>query len=462
MADQSIMPDAPDDARPRELSSARDWAGLALAALTVGGLSGLVGVAFRFTLEAADVWRGRLIEQARASGWWALPALVGLAAACGWLSVWLVRRFAPHTAGSGIPHVEETLRDRVPLPWLRTLVVKFIGGALAIGGGMTLGREGPTVQMGAAVGELISRGSWRTRLDRSVLVAAGAGAGLATAFSAPLAGLIFVVEELFRAFSVRIVAAAFVACAGAGVVVMWLHDAPPLFMVAAFTAPALSELWMFLLLGVATGLLGVLFNRTLLATLRGFERLNVGLARMTALRGLPASARGALGGAFVGAIIGLLGWFMPQIIGGGDELVQQTLAGRIAFTALPLALLLRFALIMICYGCGAAGGIFAPLLAIAALLGALTGELTRSWLGDLGPDPAAMAIVAMTAFFAAIVRAPLTGIALLLEMTGSYGLLMPMLAASCASYFIALMLRDQPIYESLRERDLARAGRAGS
>jgi CIC family chloride channel protein len=460
MADQSNMPDAPDDARPRELSSARGWAGLAVAGLAVGALSGLVGVAFRFTLDLADAWRGRLIEQARASGWWALPALVCLSAACGWLSVWLVRRFAPHTAGSGIPHVEETLRDRVPLPWLRTLVVKFAGGALSIGGGMTLGREGPTVQMGAALGELISRGSRRNRLDRSVLIGAGAGAGLATAFSAPLAGLIFVAEELFRAFSTRMVVAAFVACVGAGAVTMLLHDVPPLFQVTPFAAPPLTDLWMFLLVGVAAGLLGVCFNRTLLLSLRGFDGLGAALDRTTSLRGLPAPARGALGGAIVGAVIGLLGWFMPQFIGGGDELVQQTLAGRIAFTALPMALLLRFALIMICYGCGAAGGIFAPLLAIAALLGALAGELARTWLSDLGPDPTATAIVAMAAVFAAIVRAPLTGIALLLEMTGCYGLLLPMLAASCAAYLVALMLRDQPIYEALRERDLARARRA--
>jgi CIC family chloride channel protein len=226
------------------------------------------------------------------------------------------------------------------------------------------------------------------------------------------------------------------------VVTRYLLGQLPVFHVSHSPVPPLSNLPVFAVLGLVAGLAGVCFNRALLASLRWFDRF----------REHPVAV-----GAAVGTAVGIVGWFVPSALGGGARLVEETLTGRVALAALPVFLLLRFALTMGSYGSGAAGGIFAPLLVIGAQTGLLVGLVGQRALPSLVHHPSAFAIVGMGALFAAIVRAPLTGIVLILEMTENYSLMLPLLVACFLAYLFADVLRVEPIYESLLERDLRRS-----
>jgi chloride channel protein, CIC family len=317
-------------------------------------------------------------------------------------------------------------------------------GALAIGSGLALGREGPTVQMGGAVGDGIARGLKVAPQERLTLTAAGAGAGLAAAFNAPLSGLVFVLEEVQRDFRPAVFGAAFVAAAAADVVARTVSGQLPMFTVPNYAMPPLAALPAFALLGILAGLLGVIFNRSLLATIDLIGRI----AR---------SWRLVLGAA-IGAVAGLVAWFDPLAVGGGHHLAETVLRNQLQLALIPALFVLRFGLTATSYGTGAAGGIFAPLLVLGALLGLGTGHAVHSFLPALAAEPGVFAVVGMAAYFTAIVRAPLTGILLITEMTGSYDQMLPLLAASFCAYAVGEYLRDIPIYEALLQRDLRRDG----
>jgi CIC family chloride channel protein len=277
------------------------------------------------------------------------------------------------------------------------------------------------------------------------LIAAGAGAGLAAAFNAPLSGLIFVLEEVRRDFHPTVFGSAFIAAAVSDIVIRLSSGAFPVFSIPNYPTPPMESLPMFAILGVLAGLLGVAYNRGLLGTMDWFDRLQ------------SQSALGALGvAAAVGALVGLVGWFAPLMIGGGHSLAETVLAGQFALAAIPLWFLMRFVLTLTSYSTGTAGGIFAPLLALGALLGLAIGEIGHLVTPAAVPIPAVFAVVGMAAYFAAIVRAPLTGIALIVEMTGNYQQMLPLLVSCFCAYAVAEWLKDLPIYEALLERDLIR------
>jgi CIC family chloride channel protein len=369
-----------------------------------------------------------------------VPVLVGAAGAG--LAVWLVRRFAPEASGSGIQQVEAVLHHGRSMRGLRILAVKFLGGVAGIGGGLALGREGPTIQMGGALGHLV--GTWLPSLprQRQALIAAGAGAGLAAAFNAPLSGLVFVLEEVQRDFSPIVFTATLAASVTADTVARLLTGQLPVFHVQAESIPPIQGLPVAIVLGIAAGILGVAFNRGLVGALAFFQTL----------RRWPAWIPGAL----VGGIVGAVAWFAPDVVGGGYPLVEQTLAGQVTLLALPAFFVLRFLLTMLSYGCGAPGGIFAPLLVLGSELGLAIGILAQGLLPDTVRHPETFAVVGMAAYFAAIVRAPLTGIVLVVEMTGNYALVLPLLAACLTADGVADLLGGRPIYDTLLERDLAR------
>ena len=411
-------------------------------ALIVGLLSGLAAVAFRLTLEGADRWRERLYETAHALGPAGVVLPVLLSASCAAIAVALVRRLAPEASGSGIPHLKAVLHHLRPLRWVRVLAVKFVGGSIGIGAGLALGREGPTIQMGGAIGEMVSGWFSSTPRERQTLIAAGAGAGLAAAFNAPLAGLVFVLEELQRDFAPAVFATTLIASATADVVARSLMGQLPVFHAAVTTAPPLTALPVSILIGLFAAILGVAFNRALVGTLDLFQQAS----RWSAW----------VGGAAVGAVVGVVGWFAPIALGGGGRLVEQALAGQATLGLLPLFFVLRFGLTMISYGSGAPGGIFAPLLGLGAELGLGIGMLAQRVAPLAVGEPVTFAVVGMAAFFSAIVRAPLTGMVLMVEMTGSYALVLPLLVACLTAYGIADFLGDRPVYEALLERDLLR------
>src|SRR6478672_5906966 len=390
---------------------------LVLLACVVGAGAGAIGTLFRLCLEHADAWRDALIGWAHVAPFVGFVLVTAGCASAVALAAWLVRRFSPEASGSGIPHVEAVLRQDVPPAPLSVLPVKFFGGLLAIGSGLALGREGPSVQMGAIVAHMTGTLAKRKWPDARSLIAAGAGAGLAAAFNAPTAGAVFVLEELVRRFEPRMAIAALAASTGAIFVSRMLYGDAPDFHV---------------------GLLAVGYNRAILGA----------IAAANDLRRWPLELRAGA----IGAAVGALAWFAPDLVGGGDPLTQRALNGGGTLAVLPFILVLRFGLGAVSYAAGTPGGLFAPLLVIGAQLGLCFGLLCRIAFPELGIAPQGFAVVGMAAFFAGVVRAPLTGITLVVEMTANVTMLLPMLGACFVAMLVPAVLRNPPIYDSLREQ----------
>jgi CIC family chloride channel protein len=407
-------------------------------ALVIGLVAGLIASLFRKALQWSELHRIAWLHQLpRGEGLFVALALGG---GGGGVGLWLVRRFAPETAGSGIPHLKSVVLGEKQLNWRRVLPIKFLAGLTGIGGGLALGREGPTIQMGGATGLMVS--SWfRVKSgegERKALISAGAGAGLAAAFNAPLAGVVFVLEELHGAFTPVIFVAAFLASVTADVVCRVLTGDTPVFALHGMLPPSLSSLPVAIMLGALAGLGGVLFNRCLLGSLDLFDRFH---------RQPPFVV-----GAAAGLVVGFAAWFYPEISGSGALLAERAFTGSIALRWVLVLVAARFFLTMVSYGSGAAGGIFAPLLVIGALGGLGVGIAAHAIIPSWAVHPEVFAVLGMGALLTAIVRAPLTGIVLMIELTGEYDFMLPLLVSCFAAYGVAEALRDRPIYEALRER----------
>jgi chloride channel protein, CIC family len=411
---------------------------LALLSLIVGGVSGLVCAIFRLVLQRADALRGGLIASAYGEGTLGLLVVIVGAAAATAVAAGLVRRVSPDAGGSGIPEVEAAIRGGERGRPLRNAIVKFLGGLLAIGSGLALGREGPSVQMGHSIADMVARLFRRAESDSRVLFAAGAGAGLATAFNSPIAGAVFVLEELLRRFDTRTAAAALGASAGAIAVARMLLGVEPDFTVPSQPFPGFATVPVHVVLGIAAGLAGAAYTHAILGS----------LAVADLARRVPVAVRAAS----IGGLVGLLAWCAPQLVGGGDAITQQTLINAGALSAISLIFAVRFVLGPLSYAAGTPGGLFAPMLVLGAQIGVVFGRLCVQWFPDSAASPTAYAVVGMTAFFTAVVRAPLTGITLATEMTGSVNLLLPMLASCFGAMVVTNLLGVPPIYDLLRER----------
>ncbi|WP_051838219.1 ClC family H(+)/Cl(-) exchange transporter [Streptomyces sp. NRRL F-2580] len=403
-----------------------------------GCLVGLVAGCFRWCLEQADGLRGSVVEAAAGLG--AVGRLVpvvltavGAAVAC------LIAQRVPHAAGSGIQHVEAVWRQESEGRPLPLLPAKFTGGLIAIGSGLVLGREGPIVHMGAAIGVLAGR---RTRLDAEdarLLHTALGGAGLAAAFTAPLGGLLFVCEEVTRTIRPRLVLLTLVGTVTAVVCCRLIVGRGPEFPVPGLAAPPVWVLPAFLLFGMTAGVLGAAYSALVVRTLEACDRLPR----------VPLPVRAAVIGAVVGALMAV----DPLLAGGGDPLSERLVAGgSMTVAALAAYLAVRFVAGPLSYAAATPGGLFAPLLALGALWGALVHALVSPLLPVQAAAPASFAVVGMAALFTGVVRAPLTGIVLVVEMTGSTTLLAPLLIACFGAAVTADLLRSEPIYDRLRRR----------
>jgi CIC family chloride channel protein len=415
------------------------WAAL------LGSGAGLVGALFRILLHGFAQLQLTTLGPAEAHPTLSLALSMGTTVLMLSAALFLVRRFAPEAAGSGVQEIEGALDGARPLRWQRVLPIKFLGGLLALGGGLVLGREGPTIQMGGNLGKMVAD---RRRLPLPVeqtLVAAGAGAGMTAAFNAPLAGVLFVVEEMRPQFKYTFtsVQAVVIACATADIAVRVLTGQGPVISILTFTAPPLASLWLFPIFGAVFGLLGVPVARSLVWALDRFANLT----------GWGA----ALAGPIVGAAIGFLAWLHPATVGGGDELIPSILAIPMATGSLLVLFAARFCTGALSYGCGAPGGIFAPMLALGTLFGMAYGHCVHTLFPHLIHDPGVFAVAGMGALFTATVRAPITGIALAIEITANYEQILPLLLTCAAATIVAELLGQRPIYSVLLARTLARA-----
>lgn len=413
---------------------------LFIASLLTGVVIGGLGTLFRAALAALGHLREFLTAQAHATpvqGACAVVIGTGLAAI---LARWLVVRFAPIAAGSGVQHVEAVMRGESQPAGLAVIPVKFFGGLLAIGSGLPLGREGPTVQMGAVVGDTLAGLIVRDPENRPAVEAAGAGAGLAVAFNAPLGGTVFVFEELTRNFVPRQILSALAAASVAMAIMRLALGEQSLFAAGTATDQPLAQLPFHFALGAVLGLVGA-----------GYAWLTTAFLDVVAwARRVPSLLKAGI----IGMIVGLTGWFFPALIGGGETLVQQILSTPPALDALLLILAVRILLGPLAYAAGAPGGLFAPLLVIGAASGALCATVLALVWPALVPSPLVLSVVGMAAMFTAVVRAPLTGIVLTIEMTGRADCTLAMLTACLAATLLASVVGSRPVYDVLRERML--------
>jgi CIC family chloride channel protein len=419
-----------------------------LTAALVGILAGLLGVAF----EKAVDWmqQQRLASIAQVADYWFLAwplAFIGsaLLAMCGY---YLVRRFAPEASGSGIPEIEGALEELRPVRWWRVIPVKFVGGIGTLGAGMVLGREGPTVQMGANVGKmLVDIFRLRSAEARHSLLATGAAAGLSAAFNAPLAGILFIIEEMrlqFR-YSLISIKAVFIGVIMSSIVFRIFNGEGAVVEVGKLASAPLNTLWLYLVLGMVFGVVGVMFNALIFRTQDLFQRLHGGNMRKVLLIG------GLLGG-----LCGVLGLIQPEAAGGGFALIPIAAAGNYTLGMLLFIFIARIVTTLLCFGSGAPGGIFAPMLALGTLFGTAFGMACAAYFPQYGIEPGTFAIAGMGALFAATVRAPLTGIVLVLEMTDNYQLILPMIITCLGATLLAQFLGGKPLYSSILARTLQR------
>ncbi len=357
-------------------------------------------------------------------------------------SVYIVRKYEPDAAGSGIQDIEAVVGNQMSMRSLRIIIVKFFGGILSLGAGMSMGREGPSVQIGGALGHMISRVFPLDKQSLNILIAAGAGAGLATTFNAPLAGMLFVFEEMRKEIKYAYVTVKSVATATV-VSIITLHllvgnniSIP----VDGLVTPDTSQLWIFVVLGVFFGALGFIFNKYLMYFTMLISQINGWRFNTLIL--------------FIGACIGLLLYAYPNSVGEGYAAIHTALNGGLALRALLILFVVRFLTTMISYGTGAPGGIFAPMLALGTLFGISFGMVVDTLIPSLHVELLVFAIVGMSALFSATVRAPIVGIVLVAEMTGSFSLLLPLLITSLIAAITANALGGRAIYTVLLEQAL--------
>lgn len=414
-----------------------------LAALC-GLATGVVGAAFHLAVDALIRWPSWLVAYL-GHGALTVAAAAAVASIAMVAAFFLTRRIAPEAAGSGVQEIEGAMEGLREVRWRRVLPVKFVGGVLALSSGLVAGREGPTIHMGASIAQAISERFKLTDSELRGLLAAGAAAGLAAAFNAPLAAILFVIEETRKQFryTFRSYTAVIIASAASAVGMELVGGTAPQLKLDNAEMP-LSLLPAFLVLGVFLGGLGIIFNSTLLFLLDWVA------ATFRRVPFVPALV--------VGAAVGALALVLPQAVGGGELLIPGLVTGNLPIQILLLLCLLRFVGVMVSYTVGVPGGIFAPLLTLATTVG-----LIAAWLLETAmPLPplagAAFAIAAMGGLFSASIRAPLVGVVLAAELTGGYALILPLIVTCVTANAVSQALGGRPTYELLLERTLRLSG----
>jgi Chloride channel protein EriC len=364
---------------------------------------------------------------------------VAAAVAVGLFVAWLVR-LEPMAAGSGIPQVEGVVLFGLKMKWYTILFVRFAGGILCSFFGLSLGREGPSIQIGAAGSQAVAKKMCKSKIEENYLITGGAAAGLAAAFNAPLSGVMFALEEVHRSFSPVILLSATTASLTADFVSKYFFGLKPVLDFATVPQLPISLYAWLIPLGVLSGLAGSLMNKTLL----GFQAL---------YSRLPGFLR-----VIVALLIALpCGMFVPTVLGSGQNLIQFAESARSGILMLLILIAVKLLFTSTSFGSGAPGGIFMPILAVGALTGSVFGILaTHAGLpSQYIPD---FAVCAMAGALSSSVKAPITSILLTAEMSGSLIHMLPVAACAFLALLVSDFLKVEPVYEALLERFVEQNG----
>lgn len=412
--------------------------------LIVGAVCGLVAVAFHVAILAAE---DILIDQAYArEGGTALLLLILIPAIGGLLSGFALHYLVPGARGSGIPQVKVAYEIKGGHLPIRDAIGKFFISSFQIGAGAALGREGPTVHICAGVASLLGRAAALSHRNMRRMLPVGVAAGIAAAFNAPIAAVTFTIEEVVGDLDHTVLSGVIVAAAIAAVIERAILGEHPVFTTTQnFGLHFASSLFLYAALGIAAAFVSLAFSRSLLLV-RGF---------FSNIKNLPPWSLPMIGGAATGLIAAAALYFLGTegITGGGYDVLSLSLTGTMALKVMAALCLMKLAATVFSYSSGGAGGIFAPVLFIGAMLGGSIGYLDIALFGHPESEIGAFALVGMGAVFAGVIRAPITSVLIIFEMTGSYGLILPLMLANMTSYVIARKYSPLPIYDALLDQD---------
>jgi CIC family chloride channel protein len=398
-----------------------------ILSLVIGVIVGLTVVAFilltgrlaaRMYPPGSAVWRRVLIPTA--------GALV---------SGFLLFRYFPNARGSGIPQAKFALFIQDGYIAFRTVIGKFLCCSMSLASGIALGREGPSVQIGAGIASVLGRRFGLSKANVRALVPVGCSAALATAFNTPIAAVLFSLEEILGDLHAPVLGSVVLSSATAWIVLHLILGDQPLFHVPPYRLVNPIEFGIYAILGVVGGLASVCFVRLLLTIRIWFKRLPKSTLWLQPTAG--------------GLLVGLFGWFMPEVLGVGYDYVDRVLGGDFPVKTVAVLAVMKLIATPACYGSGNAGGIFGPSLFVGAMIGGTVGSIAHSLLPHVTANPGAYALVGMGTAFAGIVRTPLTSVIMIFEMTRDYSIIVPLMISNLISFFISQQLQREPIYEAL-------------
>lgn len=399
--------------------------------LLIGALVGLVVVAFILVTERF----GAKLYPVGGAAWRRL--LVPVAGSLG--MGYLLYRYFPGARGSGVPQTKAALFARGGRISLTTIIGKFFCTSATLASGIPLGREGPSVQVGAGIASVLGRKLGMRPEKVKALIPVGAAAAIAAAFNTPLAAVLFTLEEVVGDLHAPVLGSVVLASATSWGVLRLLLGNDPLFHVPQYQLVHPLEFAFYALLGVAGGLVLASFTRLLLAMRKYFLHLPKKTLWLQPLAG--------------GLMVGVMGWFVPQIMGVGYQHVGTALNSGMALKLMALLLVLKFFAVITSYASGNAGGIFGPSLFLGAMLGGIVGNIAHRWLPGHTAAAGAYALVGMGAMFAGIIRAPMASVVMIFETTRDYAVIVPLMISNLVSFFISSRLQRQPIYEVLAHQD---------
>lgn len=395
-------------------------------AILVGLLTGLIVVAFRLGIE--NLFRFVMTK------FYAMPILfVFVTTLGGLISGLLVYKFAPETSGSGIPYVKMSLLRSGRLIRIRTIFVKFFAGVIGIGTGLSLGREGPSVQLGAGAGSFVGKLFRLSGNNRDKLIASGAGAAIGATFNAPIAGTLFVLEELIHKFTPSMLFPTLVATVTSASVARHFLGANPAFNVAIPSIGISPVVFVIcILLGLIAGFLGVFFSKTIFYLNNIYSKITI-----------PNYYKPAI----AGFVIGLVGLMLPYVLSSGNGMVEMLMHNNFPIAIVCIIFVVKFIVTPICFSSGAAGGIFLPMLMLGAFLGYITGYTANCIGAEV--NLSAIASLGMAGFLASVARTPLTAVVMVFEMTGGYECILPLMLVASIADLTAEKLNHKPIYAKL-------------
>ena len=399
--------------------------------LMIGALVGLVVVAFIVLTERF----GAHLDPTNAAPWRRLvvPTVGSLAMG------YLLYRYFPDARGSGVPQTKAAMYAREGRITLSTVFGKFFCTSLTLASGIPLGREGPAVQVGGGIASVLGRTLGLRPEKVKALIPVGAAAAVAAAFNTPLAAVLFALEEVVGDLHAPVFGSVVLASATSWGVLRLLLGNDPLFQVPQYQLVNPWELVVYAVLGVTGGLVSAAFTQLLLRSREWFRKQPRKTVWIQPMAG--------------GVLVGLMGWFVPQVMGVGYKFVGDALNDHLALKLMVILLALKLVATAVSYASGNAGGIFGPSLFLGAMLGGTIGGVAHQFFPAHVATPGAYALVGMGAAFAGIVRAPMTSVVMIFELTRDYAVIVPLMISNLVSYFVASKLQREPIYDQLAEQD---------